>query len=74
MTKAQKIRVRLIALAVGAAALLVPVTLTPGEAVEANEACADNVCCKEIGSVCEQDSTFHLNYYEASECRPKKIY
>lgn len=68
MTKVQKIRVRLIALALGAAALLVPVTLSPGQAVETNEVCADNVCCKEFGTSCEQDGKLHLNYYEANQC------
>lgn len=71
MTKTQKTRVRLFALALGLAGLLVPVTVSQGNAgaaVEANEACADDVCCREIGSSCEQDGKLHLNYYPATSC------
>lgn len=71
MTKAQKLRIRLAAFAVGGAALLIPVTFSPGETVEANEACAEDVCCKEFGSSCMLDGELHLNYYEATDkCPP----
>lgn len=69
MTKVRNTRRWLIALTLGAIGLLVPVSLTPGDAVQVNDACADGACCFEAGSLCEQDGKAHLNYYESSSCR-----
>lgn len=71
MTRSRKIRIRIAALALGLAGLLIPVTLAPGttEAVEANEACASGACCREAGSVCEVDDEPLLNYYRGHSCQ-----
>lgn len=66
MTKVQKIRIRLLALLVGAGVLLIPVTVSSGS-VEANDACADDNCCREIRSICEASHGTHLNYYKSSK-------
>lgn len=68
MTKAQKLRIRLAALTLGLAGFLVPVALSPGEVVEANDACASGACCREAGSLCQKDGNNHFHYYEASRC------
>lgn len=70
MTKAQKTRVRLVALTFGLVGLLVPVTLSSGEGVEANDACAGGSCCREAGSVCDQDGEILMNYYPSASCKP----
>lgn len=53
MTKARIIHIRLIALALAAGALLVPVAVSPGS-IEVNDACADGTCCFEPGSICDE--------------------
>lgn len=68
MTKAQKLRIRLAAITLGLAGVLVPVALSPGEAVEANDACAGGTCCREAGSLCQKDGNNHFHYYEATSC------
>ncbi len=70
MTKTQKTRVRLAALALGLAGLLVPAALSPGDAIEANDACAAGSCCREVGSVCEVGEETQMHYYPADACKP----
>lgn len=61
MTRAQKTRIRLVALALGVLALLAPITLSRG-AVESNDACANGACCPEPGSVCSVNGEFVFDY------------
>lgn len=68
MIAARKIRIRIAAFTVATGALLVPLTLTPRNAVDVNEACADATCCRELNSVCDQDGEVTIHYYSADEC------
>lgn len=61
MTVPRKTRIRLIALALGVLALLVPMTVSTG-GVEPNNACANGSCCFEPGSVCESSGGVMLDY------------
>ena len=75
MTRTRKIQIRLVALTLGAAAILVPFSVSPGSdtPVEVTEACADNKCCIELGSTCEKDDVTAFNYYPTTEsCGPKR--
>lgn len=68
MTRPRTTRIRLIALALGAGALLVPVAVSPGS-VEINDACADGACCFEPGSICEEAGSVRVDAaYNPSGC------
>lgn len=64
MTNPQKKLVRVAAMAATAVALLIPVTVSPGQGIEGNEACADGACCRELMSVCVKDGQASNHYYE----------
>lgn len=70
MTQTRKIRIRLAALTVGAGALLIPVSFAPGQpdVIEPTDACADQTCCREPGSICDRDGKVNVNFYEAAAC------
>jgi hypothetical protein len=57
----RKIRIRLIAFALGAGALLVPITVSGGS-VRPNDACAAGACCLEPGSVCEAGGEVQMDH------------
>ena len=68
MTRAQKLRIRILSGIAGATILLLPLTLGPDTRVRPNDACADGSCCIEIGSVCESGEDVLLNYYASPAC------
>lgn len=68
MTRAQKLRIRILSGIAGATILLIPLTLGPDTGIRANDACADASCCIEIGSVCESGEDVLLNYYPSAKC------
>lgn len=68
MLENRKIRIRLISVAFGAAALLIPISISGGEepTVEITEACASGTCCPEIGSTCPTEVGELVNRYKSS--------
>ena len=73
MTSNQKKSIRRVALAVAALGLLIPVTVSPGQGIEGNEACANGSCCREMLSVClNPDGSSTTHYYQDADgvCAP----
>lgn len=73
MTAPQKKSIRRIALGFAALGLLIPVTVSPSQGIQGNEACADGSCCREMMSVClNDDGTSTTHYYKDSDgiCAP----
>lgn len=67
MTASQQKFARLsagVALVIG---LLIPVTVSPGQGIEGNEACANGACCRELLSVCSKDGSSMSHYYQSSD-------
>ncbi len=72
MTKTQKNRIRFTAVFLGATALLIPVSMSPADSapVTVTDACAEETCCRELGSVCDDGDDRLLNHYKsASGCK-----
>lgn len=69
MLKSRKTRIRLFSLTLAVAALTVPISVSPGEEtvvkVDVTEACADGVCCPEIGSTCPTEQGEIINRYKS---------
>ena len=72
MTTSQKKIIRRVTFAVATIGLLVPVTVSPGQGIEGNEACASGTCCREMLSVCLIDGNSTTHYYQAADgvCAP----
>ena len=64
MTDRQKTIIRRTSFAFGAIALLLPVTVSPSQGIEGNEACAGATCCRELNSVCDAGDPI-LNHYNS---------
>lgn len=65
MSTSPKKRIRSIAFGIAATAcLLVPVTVSPGQGLEPNNACADGTCCRELNSVCSGEGETMLHHYQ----------
>jgi hypothetical protein len=65
MSVPQKKLIRRITLAIATVGLLVPVTVSPGQGIERNDACADGSCCRELNSVCLKDGSSTMHYYQS---------
>lgn len=52
IVRTTKQKIRRAALAVGALALFIPVSVSQSDAVTTTEACADSSCCREFNSWC----------------------
>lgn len=63
MTDRQSRIIRRAAMTIAALGLLIPVTVSPGQGVEANEACADGACCREMMSLCPNPDGTYMNHY-----------
>lgn len=63
MTQRQKKTIRRTTFVFGAIALFIPVTVSPGQGVEGNEACAGSACCREMNSICDGEGGGLLHYY-----------
>lgn len=58
--------IRRVTVAVAATAcLLIPVTVSPGQGIESNDACADESCCRELNSVCTGGGATMLHHYKS---------
>lgn len=64
MSVPQKKVIRSIALVIASIGLFVPVTVSPSQGIQGNEACADGKCCREMNSVCLQDGTSTIHHYQ----------
>ncbi|HUG40567.1 MAG TPA: hypothetical protein VMM12_08785 [Longimicrobiales bacterium] len=67
MTDVQKKLIRRTTMAIAAIGLLIPVTVSPTQGIQGNEACADGSCCREMLSVCLKDGTSTTHYYQSSD-------
>lgn len=67
MTDAQKKLVRRTTMALATIGLLIPVTVSPNQGIQGNEACADGTCCREMLSVCMSDGTSTSHYYKDTD-------
>lgn len=65
MNDTQKSFARRLSLVIGALALLIPVTVSPSQGIEGNEACANGTCCREMLSVCSADGSSTTHYYNS---------
>jgi hypothetical protein len=59
-----------ISLVLATAALFVPVKLTSEAKLEQNDACATGACCREVGSICDNDELIPNAYYSSAACQP----
>ena len=66
MTTFQKKLIRRTTMAAAVVGLLVPVTVSPGQGIDANDACADGSCCREMLSVCVVDGKGTTHYYQSA--------
>lgn len=64
MANPQKKLIRRVTLGFGILGLLVPVTVSPSQGIEGNEACASGTCCRELMSVCSKDGSSTTHYYQ----------
>lgn len=72
MTTRQKKMIRRLSFAAAAAGLLIPATISPG-GIAGNDVCASGSCCRELNSLCMQDGTNTLHYYqEVGPCPTKE--
>lgn len=67
MSMPQKKLIRRITITLAAVGLFIPVTVSPGQGIEGNEACAGSSCCREMGSVCLGDGTSTSHYYACGD-------
>ena len=73
MTQHQKKLIRRTTLALATVGLLIPVTVSPSQSVDINDACANGSCCRELNSVCLKDGTSNLHHYQATgACTTKR--
>lgn len=76
MTHGQKKLIRRITFGIAAVGLLVPVTVSPSQGVEANEACGDDAkCCQELMSMCggETDPMLHFYWDADGKCNVREL-
>lgn len=74
MTTLQRKLIRSCAVAFGVIALMIPVTVSPNQGIDANDACANGQCCRELMSVCSSDGTSTTHYYQSATgvCAPTR--
>lgn len=63
MNGAKKL-IRRVTFTVAALALLIPVTVSPGQGIDGNEACAGPTCCRELLSLCSMDGKTTIDHYK----------
>ena len=74
MTTPQKKLIRRVAFAVAVIGVMIPVTVSPNQGLDANDACADGSCCRELMSVCNNDGSSTTHYYNSTgPCTAKDL-
>lgn len=75
MSVPQKKVIRRITMLLAAVGLLMPVTVSPGQGIEGNEACANGSCCREMMSVCYADGSSTMHHYSSGDgvCTQKAV-
>lgn len=66
MTTSQKKLARRTAMAAAVVGLLIPVSVSPNQGLDANDACANGTCCRELLSACTADGSTKTHYYQSS--------
>ena len=66
MTTSQKKLARLTAMAAAVVGLLIPVSVSPNQGLDANDACANGTCCRELMSACTVNGSTTTHYYQSS--------
>ena len=66
MTTSQKKLARRTAMAAAIVGLLIPVTVSPNQGLDANDACANGTCCRELMSACTSNGSTTTHYYQSS--------
>lgn len=66
MTTFQKKLIRRATMAAAVVGLLVPVSVSPNQGIDANDACASGTCCREMMSACIIDGQTTTHHYQSS--------
>lgn len=67
MSSPRKNLIRGLAFACAAVGLFIPVTVSPSQGIQGNEACANGSCCRELLSVCSKDGQSTTHYYQSPD-------
>ena len=67
MTTIQKKLVRRVTMAAAVVGLLVPVTVSPSQGIDANDACAGGSCCRELMSACTVNGSTTTHHYQDAD-------
>lgn len=75
MTTIQKKLIRRVTMAAAVVGLLVPVTVSPNQGIDANDACANGTCCRELLSACNIDGNTTTHHYQDADgvCGESKV-